>query len=616
MKTTEKRLVTPRGERTVVTHPSAFGTRSTKDVHPATGSGGRAGEPDDGAYGGGGRLPSGGASSKPSLYVAEEFTPEEAEILRRYFTNLDQPVFALVNLPEVVKGALFARYSRSAKSLRRLFLDEFVGELDVSGDLGVDATVGLRRAEELYDRVFYDYGDDSVAQLGGVHLACEQVSNILTKVLEWGRLMSYLEQSTRYVSYSGRLSGRFRYYRDPDVCSSRLGTRYVADLDQLFSLYEEAVPRMTDYFRKAIPNRAGDSDFVYRRSIRAKALDAVRGMLPAASLSNMGIYGSGQGYESLLLRMRNHPLAEVRSYAGMMLVELRKVIPSFLKRVDIQDRGVTWSNYLTNTRESTSAVARELFASSETISEPRPSVQLVDFDPDAEKKTIAACLYPHLDLPEEAILRRVEEMTPDERLRVLYAYSAGRSNRRHKPGRALETAVYGFDVLADYGAFRDLQRHRMLTIEWQRLSTSHGYFMPVSITDAGMKKHYEECMHTSANLYDSLYGDFPDKAQYAVCLAYLVRFRIRVNARAAMHLIELRSSRQGHPTYRYIAQEMHRLIDEKAGHHAIAAMMSFVDHSSEPELERLATERSRVLKEERLTGHLKRAATDDLDPGG
>src|SRR6188474_2206868 len=172
-----------------------------------------------------------------TVYVPEEFTSAEEDILRRYFTNLDGPVFALVRLPEVVKGALFARYSRSSKSLRRLFLDEFVGDLDITGDVTIDATVGLRRAEELYDRVFFEYGDDSVAQLGGVHLACEQSSNLLTKVLEWGRLMSYLEQSTRYIAYDTRIGGRYRYHRDPDVLMSNLGTRYVGDMDRLFDTY-------------------------------------------------------------------------------------------------------------------------------------------------------------------------------------------------------------------------------------------------------------------------------------------------------------------------------------------------------------------------------------------
>src|SRR5687768_15945527 len=231
------------------------------------------------------------------LYVPEQFTDDEAAVLRRYFTNLDQPVFALVNLPEVVKGALFARYSRSPKSLRRLFLDEFVGELDITGDQTVNATVGLSRAEELYEKVFVEYGDDSVAQLGGVHLACEQASNLLTKVLEWGRLMSYLEQSTRYIAYDARLGGRYRYWRDPEILSSRFGTRYVGDMDRLFDAYSHTLAAVTDHVRATVARHPDDSDFVFRQATRAKALDAVRGMLPAASLSNLGIYASGQAFE-------------------------------------------------------------------------------------------------------------------------------------------------------------------------------------------------------------------------------------------------------------------------------------------------------------------------------
>src|SRR3954454_2191766 len=226
-------------------------------------------------------------------YVEEEFTATEADVLRPYFTNLDQPVFALVNLPEVVKGALFARYSRTHKSLRRLFLDEFVGELDTSGDASIDATVGLKRAEELYQRVFFEYGDDSVAQLGGVHLACEQASNVLTKILEWGRLMSYLEQSTRYIAYDTRLGGRFRYHRDPELLASPLGARFVGDMDSMFDTYAELLPHMTDYYRELTPKDPSDSDFVYRQAVRAKAYDALRGLLPAAALSNVGIYGTG-----------------------------------------------------------------------------------------------------------------------------------------------------------------------------------------------------------------------------------------------------------------------------------------------------------------------------------
>jgi thymidylate synthase ThyX len=490
----------------------------------------------------------------------------------------------------VVKGALFARYSRSPKSLRRLFLDEFVGELDISGDQTIDATVGLRRAEELYDKVFFEYGDDSVAQLGGVHLACEQASNVLTKVLEWGRLMSYLEQSTRYIAYDARIGGRYRFHRDPAVLGSPLGTRYVGEMDRLFDTYAELVPRLTDFFRDQFPKDSADSDFVYRQAVRAKAFDSLRGLLPAASLSNVGIYGTGQAYEALLLRMRSHPLPEARSYADLMLHELRKVIPSFLKRVDLADRGVAWSTYLASTRSAMDELAEQLFPP-DTPGDDAPLVTLVDFDPDAEVRLVTAMLYAHAQVPETQIERQVRAMSAEERLRVVQAYTGERANRRHRPGRALERIDYRFDVLADYGAFRDLQRHRMLTIEWQQLSPRHGYTRPEAVDLAGQAPAFDAAMERSAALHDLLEPRFPAQAPYAVALAYKVRFVMQMNAREAVHLLELRSGPQGHPAYRAVAQEMHRQIATEAGHHAVAELMSYVDHSPEPGLERLDAER-------------------------
>ncbi|MEX2292479.1 MAG: FAD-dependent thymidylate synthase [Acidimicrobiales bacterium] len=525
-----------------------------------------------------------------TVYIAEEFTPDEADVLRRYFTNLDGPVFALVNLPEVVKGALFARYSRSSKSLRRLFLDEFVGDLDITGDTTIDATVGLRRAEELYDRVFFEYGDDSVAQLGGVHLACEQASNLLTKVLEWGRLMAYLEQSTRYIAYDTRIGGRYRYFRDPAVLGSGLGLRYIGDMDRLFDSYAELVPIMSDFYRDQFPKDPADSDFVYRQAIRAKAFDAVRGVLPAASISNVGIYGTGQGYEALLLRMRSHPLPEARAYADLMLMELRKVIPSFLKRVDLDDRGVAWSSYMASTRSAVEEIASDLFTEDPPLREV-PSVDLLDWDPDGEVKLVTAILYSHTHVSEAVLEQRVRSMTTEERVRVITAYVGDRANRRHKPGRAFERLTYRFDVLADYGAFRDLQRHRMLSIEWQQLSPRHGFTRPEAVDLAGCAARFDEAMERSADLHDVLTDRFPAQAAYAVSLAYRIRFYLHLNAREAMHLLELRTTPQGHPAYRVVGQEMHRLIAAKAGHHAVAEAMRFVDHSPEPSLERLDAER-------------------------
>ena len=382
---------------------------------------------------------------------AEAFTPAERQALAPYFTKLDGPVFALVNLPEVVKGALFARYSRSAKSLRRLFLDEFLDKVEPGS---TPSAVGVKRAEALYERVFNEYGDDSVAQLGGVHLACEGASNILTKVLEWGRLMAYLEQSTRYVPYTDRPGGRWKYHVPAELGGSPLRARYVECLDHAFETYARWLEPMQAHYRARHPKAEGESDSVYRMAIRAKALDTLRGLLPAATRSNVGIYGTGQAYEALLLRMRAYPLSEVRDYADLMLAELRKVIPAFLTRVDRPDRGGGWSHYFAETSQATRAVAEKLLAGIEP--EPRPEVVLTDYDPEGEVKVVAAALYAVSELPDDQLLALARRMTHEERATVLRAYVGQRANRRHKPGRAFERTTYRFDILADYGAFRDL----------------------------------------------------------------------------------------------------------------------------------------------------------------
>jgi thymidylate synthase ThyX len=537
-------------------------------------------------------------------YVEEQFTADEEAILRRYVTNLHLPVFALVNLPEVVKGALFARYSRSPKSLRRLFLDEFVRDLDVSGDAGVDATVGLERAEQLYERVFIEYGDDSVAQLGGVHLACEQSSNILSKVLEWGRLMAYLEQSTRYIAYNQRLdSGHYRYYRPTEILDSPYGARYIGDMDRVFDTYGALLPTMQSWVAERFPQQAGDSDFVHRQATKAKALDALRGLLPAASLSNIGLYGTGQSYEQLLLRMRAHPLPEARSYADMMLEELRKVIPSFLQRVDVAERGGEWSAYLAATRQNMARLLARLWPDQVGDSRfgaldagpgldagPEPEVTLLDFDPDGEEKVLAAACFAQLRCSEREATARVQRLGHDDKVALLRAYVGERRNRRHRPGRAFERTDYRFELVTDYGAFRDLQRHRMLTIEWQRLGISLGYDMPALVDEAGLGADYDDAIGRAESLYRDLLPDFPEQASYAVALAHRIRYVMQCNAREAMHLIELRSGPQGHPAYRRVAQQMHRAIAGEAGHRAIADAMSFVDQGS-TDLERLESER-------------------------
>jgi thymidylate synthase ThyX len=526
-----------------------------------------------------------------TMTAAESFTLEEQKALAPYFTNLDKPVFAIVNLPEVVKGALFARYSRSAKSVRRLFLDEF--HKDVEGEGGAlpkTSHAGTERAEQLYARVLSDYGDDSVAQLGGVHLACEGVSNVLTKILERGRLMAYLEQSTRYVPYTDRIDGAWKYVVPPELESSPLAQEFRQVMDDAFETYARWIPTVEEHFKARVPKAPGDSNFVYRQSIRAKALDTLRGLLPAAARSNVGLYGTGQAYEALLIRMFAEPLAEARDCATLMLEELRKVIPAFLARVDQPERGQRWSEYIRETRDETRALGTTLLS---TNPEPhKAEVQLTDFDPEGEEKVVAAALYAASSRSDADLLKAVRRMTSDERTAILRAYIGDRQNRRHKPGRAFERTSYRFDILADYGAYRDLQRHRLLTTEAQSLTPHHGYEVPPAIDEVGASEDYRRVLDRSADLYKEIVASgHPEVAPYAVCMAYRIRFYMDMNAREAMHVIELRTSPQGHPAYRRICQEMHRLIRDEAGHAAIADAMQFVDYS-EVALERLAAERA------------------------
>ncbi|MHB8512962.1 MAG: FAD-dependent thymidylate synthase [Actinomycetota bacterium] len=534
-------------------------------------------------------------------HFVESFTPSERSVLERFATNIDRPVFALINLPEVVKGALFARYSRTGKSLRRLLLDEFIrdGEIDAASL----NEIGIQKAKELYDRIFIEFGDDSVAQLGGAHVAVEQASNILTKQLEWGRLAAYLEQSTRYVAYDDKPGGRWRYFIEPDIAKSAHANNYVETMDAIFERYAASLPKAIAYFQKRFPQAPDDPDRVWRATIKAKACDTLRGMLPASTVSNVGIFGSGQAFENMLLRLNASPLAECRDTASSMLRELNLVIPTFLQRVEQPDRGGAWISYLSSTRSAMKDLSDRILKDEKP--EDRPLVSLVDFDPDAEVKLVASMLYPYSSLPEDMLIEKARSMSYSERVNVIRTYMGDRGNRRHRPGRAMERIGYRFDVLGDYGAFRDLQRHRMLTIEWQDLTPKHGAEIPEELDEIGVGAEFRESLESSSALWEQVHPDLAPQAQYAVCMAYRIRYAMQMNAREAMHLIELRSSAQGHPAYRKVAQHMHRLIKEVAGHTAIADAMSYVDFSS-VDLERLESER----RAER-----KRLAGLERDPG-
>ncbi len=533
----------------------------------------------------------------PVDYPVESFTEVERAALAPHFTNLDRPVFALVGLPETVKGALFARYSRYQGTLRRLYLDEFSQDADGGvaalrsdederGAQAASARLGRARAEALYERIFVGYGDDSVAQLGGAHIACEWVSNVMTKVLQRGRLASYLEQSTRYIAYDAPMDGGggYRYWRDPS-----LGPQYAAAMDSLFDTYSRSLPRVEAWAAQHFPRADGEPEAAHARSLRAKALDLLRGLLPAASLSHMGIFASGQAYEQLVLRLLASPLPEAREQGRMILIELQAVIPSFVARVDKPDRGGEWVSYLEHRTAAAERWAGRLGLDRTRGGEAEgPSVSLLSVHGD-EDDLLAALLFEAAAVDEGEARAAVRELPPDERAQMLFELVGERTNRRHRPGRGFEALRYRFEVTSDYGAFRDLQRHRMLTIQWQRLSPDLGAGVPSELEQAGVADDYRAALERSRAEHARLVEQgMAEIAPYALCLGYRIRYVLDLNAREAMHLIELRSGREGHPGYRAVAHELHAQIARL--HPAVAAAMTHVDEGSEPRLERILSE--------------------------
>ncbi|HEY7255414.1 MAG TPA: FAD-dependent thymidylate synthase [Solirubrobacterales bacterium] len=517
-------------------------------------------------------------------YPVEDFNEEERALLAPHFTNLDRPVFALVNLPETVKGALFARYSRYSGTVRRLYLEEFADDVGAGGR-PFDGAEG-ERAAKLYERVFLGYGDDSIAQVGGAHIACEWVSNILTKVLQRGRLAAYLEQSTRYIPYDKPLpadaGGGFRYHRDDE-----LGPEYGAAMDELFSIYSRSLERLEAWAAERWP-RGDEPEAAWRRSIRAKALDLLRGLLPASTLSHVGIYATGQAYEQLLLRLMASPLPEAREIGGMILRELQLVMPSFVSRVERPDRGGEWVSYLQQRREATEEWVSRLGLDRRGGGQDTPAVELIHVD-GTEEDLLASCLFEAATAAETEIRARVDVLDREERAALLAALVGDRANRRHRPGRGFEALRYRFEIVSDYGAFRDLQRHRMLTCQWQRLGPDLGAGVPAEVREAGVGEEFERALEISRAEYERLRdAGRIEAAPYALCLAFRIRYVLDLNAREAMHLIELRSGREGHPAYRAIAQAMHERIE--AIHPAVAAAMTHVDTSQEPRLERILSE--------------------------
>ncbi|HEV8597686.1 MAG TPA: FAD-dependent thymidylate synthase, partial [Candidatus Dormibacteraeota bacterium] len=429
--------------------------------------------------------------------AAPEFSESEASVLSRYFTNLDRPVFALRNLAEVVKGALFSRYSRTEKSLRRVLLDEFINEPDSGFERlagtppADDDMVAVRRAEEFYERVLVGYGDDSVAELAGAHVAVEQTSTLAAKALEDSRIgISPLEKSTRYVRFD-RLGadGHYLYYRGAELAHPD----YEAAADALFDAYSRLVEPATLAIRERFPQEEGETDRAWKSATRAKALDLLRGLLPAGTLTNLGLFGNGRAFEYLITKMAAHDLPECRRLAQDLHRELALVIPAFVRRALDERYGMPSADRIRRVR---AAVARQ--APSPPAGEGwgggvPPVVRLLEYDPDAERKVVAAALFPHSNAP-------LEDQAGDASA-VLEAMLGDRANRRQRVPRALEHAQYEFEIVANFAAYRDLHRHRMLTQDRQLLGTALGYDSPPGLAELDMESRFVEAVEAAAKVH-------------------------------------------------------------------------------------------------------------------
>ncbi|VVB56508.1 Thymidylate synthase ThyX [uncultured archaeon] len=522
----------------------------------------------------------------------DEFTPEQKAILSRFCTNTDKPTFGLVNLPQVVCGALFSRYSRSTKSARRVLLEEFIQNPEMQFDQIVGSSsasaanqlVATQKAEQFYDRVLVGYGDDSVAELGGAHLACEEVSNLATKFIQDARIgLSPLEKSTRYVYFHQKdKDGRYRYYRGKELADS---LEYIRICDMLFDTYVKLQEPLIAFIKKKYPKPADITDRGYESTVRAKVCDLLRGLLPASTLTNTGLYGNGRAFEYLLTRMYASDLPEVQVLAGGMQEELAKAIPSFVKRANDKHGQATQAYWMECRKES--AVQAGKFAPAPASSV--PEVELIEYDSHAEQKICAAILFSYGGLDYAAAKKKADAMSEADRLALLSAYAGPRGNRRHKPGRAFEHAHYTFAICGNFGQFRDLHRHRMLTQERQMLSCDWGYDVPEELKEAGLAGEFEEAMKEAKAAFDHLRSaKGPELAQYAVPMAYRLRWYFHLTLRECFHLIELRSMPQGHEDYRRVAVKM---ADELARvHPRLASFMKFVNRENIG-LERLEAEK-------------------------
>lgn len=535
----------------------------------------------------------------------EELTDNQKRVLERYVTNTSSHIFVLQNLPEVIKGALFSRYSRSILGLRSLLLKEFIGNEDethfaeiagqspsINSELQQQA---IQKAQNFYDRILDGYGDDSIGELGGAHVAAENISMLAAKVIEDCRIGgSPLEKSTRYVYFDQKVNGEYLFYKEPILMTSAFRELYINTCNNLFNTYNSLIPKLTEVFEKEMPKDPANSITAYRTALRAKVLDCLRGLLPASTMTNMGVYGNGRFFENLLHKLHCHNLTEMQDIGRRMYEELNKVLPSFVRRAApnhrTHEKYAEFSDTLNNEIHQVTFLYAE--AADKSIA---PGVRLIDYDRQGVTHVAAALLFPQCDRGLGELRRLCQDMNEEDLARILDTAATNRENRRHKSPRALEHASFTFEIIGDFGSYRDLQRHRMLTQEKQFLTCDYGFYLPPELEGTAMEDEYNAAMFQAKEAFETIAHELPEEAQYIVPMGYHIRWYFHTNLRALQWLCELRSSPAGHPTYRYIAQEMARQVSSVCP--AFERFFKFVDYDGY-DMGRLGQEQRKIDKQQ------------------
>lgn len=515
-----------------------------------------------------------------------EWDPREQWYVKPFFTNLSRSVYAgLIPSPEIF-GALCSRTSRAPGDLRHIFCNEFVKPFvepkrdEEEGDAewrrrqtsaerlrelisflhryGWQAFLANPKARTFYSKWLAQYGDDSIAQMAGTHVMFTGLSQVAIKHFEDQRIgLAPIEKSTRYVDFSEKINGQYRYYVDPNLTELGLEEEYRRAMDGLFDTYVELLPKVQEWLVEQFPEESS-------RVIRAKAFDTLRGLLPVATVSQVAFFGNGQAFEYMVSRAREHQLGEIRWAAQRAYEELFEVTPSFLRRVT-SEPSKDYQKYLAERKARVAGFVTEDAEELRAASPGKTDVELIEYDPEGELTIITGMLYDahgsHRSWQE--LFARVKGMSEKERRNIVAKYFEGRTARWQKAGRALENSFVRFEIMMNIGAWRDLHRHRMHTQQRQQFSCYHGYDIPKELKDAGFTEPYKKAIEQAEQVFDKIAAHDTELAQYAVTLAHRVRFQQWQNLRAFFWEVELRTIPEGHPDYRVIEQDKFRLLKDK-----------------------------------------------------